>query len=292
MAKNHNVRLEEHQIETLTALIQSLDSEALPLYYGGNPSLSLFLQAIAEGRIALSRPWSEGELKLLLAALRSWQSSESGDGVDLFNILEKAEVGSDREPALKKRLLRLPTTEVEASLDDLIRNRLPFRMIDYQDIMNKLWSFDCYWADWWDSGDGVLRLRCWCQQTENNEDILPLRHNWNFVPARSPNLSVLPLDGQWREEGLEQVESELLFFGGMAKAYKSHPDDLYTQLIDFQGETVLSVHRQVWSSFWLFKFLSRYIDSVAIAQPTDLALLWRNKLVNIIQKIDSIPNLC
>lgn len=82
----------------------------------------------------------------------------------------------------------------------------------------------------------------------------------------------------------QHVVSQLLFFHSLAKAYFSHGDDEgLGQLEDMNGQTILRVKRRVWSSFWLFKDLSTYVDSVAIASPSELAVLWFEKLAKIVK---------
>ena len=82
-------------------------------------------------------------------------------------------------------------------LEEFLRRDRPFRLA-YQDAADRIWSFTVRYASIQRHEDRQY-LDCWCDQTEGNQDIEALRHNWSLRLDRIPSEAVLsPVEDLWQ----------------------------------------------------------------------------------------------
>jgi predicted DNA-binding transcriptional regulator YafY len=153
-------------------------------------------------------------------------------------------------------------TSIPPSLDspqarkilELLCNKTPFRF-SYADAAGKPFVFTVRY------GERVLRegyyyLECWCDETEDNQDLEPLRHNWCFRFDRVTNADAFfPLDAStWREEGMATIPVQFELYRGLAHAFREGEKD---RLDSWDGK-VKVVTRRITSTFWFIREIIRY----------------------------------
>ncbi len=147
---------------------------------------------------------------------------------------------------------------------ELISHKIPFR-IAYSDAAGKPFTFTARYAERV-KRDSQYYLECWCDETENNQDIEPLRHNWclRFDRVASSENSILPLDpSTWREEGMDSISVQFELHGGLAHAYRLRPNDCE----DHWDGVTRKVTRKVTATFWFIREIVRYTKDCKVLSP-------------------------
>jgi len=137
---------------------------------------------------------------------------------------------------------------------ELITNKVPFHL-SYVDAAGRFFTFTARYAE------VVYRekrhyLECWCDQTENNQDIPGLQHNWSLRIDRIPeeDSAVVPLDSATWREGLEVLPVQFELYGWLAHAYVLQPNDR----LDYWDKKTKVITRQITSTFWFIREVIQY----------------------------------
>ena len=133
-----------------------------------------------------------------------------------------------------------------------------------------------------------LYLDCWCEETEGNQDISELHHNWSLRLDRIPNDSLItPIPkGKWRSQ-LDSVSAEFHLFDGLARSYRTKTAiDIANELISIDP-LVRQITRQVTSSFWFFREILPYGEDCLLISPEKVRKRFYDKLQRLYRRYES-----
>jgi len=252
--------------------------------WGDKPNVSKLIKAIAlkELKIAINDDWSNQRIETLEKARKLL--------LDLGFILEAEEIAkilieraefqhifSNRE---MEKFLAKPKPLWRENIENFIKRQQPFKLT-YQDASDNLWNFTVI--------HGQLRiiekhqyLVCTCRETEGNDDIIELKHNWTLRLDRIQEAVVNRVELSWQPE-LDMIEAEFKVYGGLAFGYGKEEikqDDIFQGEIEGNPPHRL-IRRKVWSSFWFFREIARYWDNCQIISPNSLREKFYQKLLNL-----------
>ncbi|WP_198808626.1 helix-turn-helix transcriptional regulator [Leptolyngbya sp. BL0902] len=238
--------------------------------WGDRPNISKLLKAIATGklRLAANHDWDKDRIDRLARGLNLLKDEGYWEeALTLAQLLlERSELNYPLRQELQAWVDR-PGIPWRLEIDRCIRQQRPFRLT-YQDAANRVWHFTVRHAKI-ERYEDHQYLHCWCDETEGNQDIAPLHHNWTFRLDRIPDEAVLsPAAGPWQPE-LSYLEVEFFLVGGLALGYRSKTKaDIINE---WQPETQRRrVVRRISNTFWFLRDVRRYGADCCIASPADL----------------------
>ncbi|MGD1875100.1 MAG: hypothetical protein ACFB02_18850 [Mastigocoleus sp.] len=139
-------------------------------------------------------------------------------------------------------------------VDNLIEQQQPFRL-SYQDAAERLWSYTVLHARVVPI-EKRQYLMCRAEESEGNQDVEGLRHNWSLRLDRIAEAAVVSIEKPWLDD-LERIPVEFHLSGGLAFAYKRKYEDEFVS--ELQGEPpIRRVIRNISGTFWFFREISRY----------------------------------
>lgn len=238
--------------------------------WGDRPNISKLLKAIAKGklRLAANHDWDKERIDSLARGLNLLKDEGYGEeALTLAHVLlERSELNYPLRQELQAWVDR-PSAPWRLEIDRCLRQQRPFRLI-YQDAAERLRHFTVRHAQIVRYEDRQY-LNCWCDETEGNQDLETLRHNWTLRLDRIPDEAVIaPAEGHWQPE-LSHIEAEFFLRGGLALGYRSKTKaDLINE---WQPDTQRRrVVRRISNTFWFLREVRRYGSDCLIASPADL----------------------
>ena len=238
--------------------------------WGDNPNVSKLMKAIAQGKLLLAanHDWSRDRIDTLNRALNLLKDEGYlNEALSLACLLlERSELNHPLRQEIQAWVDQ-PSAPWRIDIDRCIRQQRPFRLT-YQDAANRLWNFTVRHAKV-ERHEDRQYLDCWCDETEGNQDVDALRHNWSLRLDRIPSEAVIsPAEGHWQPE-LSHIEVEFLLLGGLAFGYRSKTKaDLINE---WQPEVQQRrVVRRVSNTFWFLREVRRYGADCLISSPLDL----------------------
>lgn len=238
--------------------------------WGDRPNISKLLKAIAKGdlRLAANHDWDKSRIDSLTRGLNLLKDEGyRAEALTLAQLLlERSELNYPLRQELQAWVDR-PSTLWRLDIDRYIRQQRPFRLT-YQDAADRLWHFTVRHGKIVRYEDRQY-LNCWCDETEGNQDLASLRHNWSLRLDRIADEAVIsPAAGPWQPD-LSHIEAEFCLLGGLAVGYRSKTEaDLINE---WQPETQRRrVVRRVSNTFWFLREVRRYGADCLILSPADL----------------------
>jgi hypothetical protein len=265
--KNRSITLsiEEHEKVQLEQLALEFGQT-----WGDRPNVSKLLKAIAQGklRLAANHDWDRDRIDTLNRALNLLKDEGSlNEALALAHLLlERSELNHPLRQEIQA-WVEQPSAPWRIDIDRCIRQQRPFRLT-YQDAADRLWHFTVRHARI-DRHEDRQYLNCWCDETEGNQDVDALRHNWSLRLDRIPPEAVIsPAEGCWQPE-LSHIEVEFLLLGGLAFGYRSKTKaDLVNE---WQPERQRRrVVRRVSNTFWFLREVRRYGADCVISSPPSI----------------------
>ncbi|NJO47338.1 MAG: WYL domain-containing protein [Oscillatoriales cyanobacterium RM2_1_1] len=245
--------------------------EALALEFGktwgDRPNISKLIEAIARRElvIAPNHNWSQERIQALNRARTALVDvGELQMALAIAQLLlERSELTIPLRNELEKFLAR-PAAPWQLQIERYIRQQQPFQL-SYQDAAERLWQFTICYAELATHEDRQY-LDCWCRETEGNQDLPELQHNWCLRLDRINDAAVIATAGNWRS-GLAIIAVELHLFQGLAFAYRSKTarDEVNQWHPDIPN--VRRVVRHVSNTFWLIREVLRYGKDCEIVAP-------------------------
>jgi len=262
--KGHSITLSLKEQDK--AQLESLAIE-LGKTWGDRPNISKLIEAIARREliIAPNHDWTKERVNALNRARTALiDAGEIEMAVAIAQLLlERSELTIPLRHELEQFVAR-PMLPWRVEVQRYILRQQPFQL-SYQDAAGRIWHFTIRYAEI-ATHESRQYLDCWCEETEGNQDLPELTHNWCLRIDRIADAAVSPIPGQWRP-GLDTLTVELHLFRGLAFAYQSKT------AIDLVNEwatdlpQVRRVVRQVSSSFWLIREVLRYGKDCEIVSP-------------------------
>jgi predicted DNA-binding transcriptional regulator YafY len=276
--------------ETITLSIPSGTKEQLEeiarklgIFWGKSPSISGLLVAIAQQTPEARKLFSlnSEQVRALDQAFRILvDTGKIAESQILLNLLLDY---SNLEAPLQQSLIRLvnqPSDPWRLQVDELSQKKQPFQIL-YGNTQGTDLSFTVRYAEI-TFEEKRFYLNIWCDETQDiaNNDFPELIHNRCLRLDKIKG--VQPIDGQWRDNGLDFLNVYLHFYGGMVKAYQPKLNDISNEVI---GE-VRQVVRKVSNPFWLVREVMVYGNDCEIVSPENVRSLIKQKLIEQCQNYD------
>ena len=255
--------IEEHEKAQLEALALEFDQT-----WGDNPNVSKLVKAIAQGklRLAANHDWSRDRINTLNRIL-NWlkDDGQQNAALELAEILlERSELNDPRRYEIQSWVDN-PSAPWRIDLDRYLHLQRPF-CLTYQDAADRLWNFTVRHATI-ERHEDRQYLDCWCDETEGNQDIAALKHNWSLRLDRIPEGAMIArAEGHWQPE-LSYIDIEFHLLRGLAFGYQSKTKaDITVEWLPEQH--IKRVVRRVHNTFWFFREVRRYgADCIVVAPP-------------------------
>lgn len=263
--------------KSITLSVSERDKTALEhlalsfdMTWGDRPNISRLVEAIARGRlrIAANHDWNRERIDTLHQALNHLKDEGyAHEALALAHLLlERSELNYPLRQAIQAWVDR-PATPWRIDLDCCIRQQRPFRLV-YQDAADRIWQFTVRHARITRHEERQY-LDCWCDETEGNQDIADLRHNWSLRLDRIPDEAVIsPAPGHWQPE-LGHIAVEFHLLNRLALGYRTKTGaDLDNQWLAEQQQR--RVVRRIHNTFWFFREIRRYGADCVLVGPAEV----------------------
>ena len=173
---------------------------------------------------------------------------------------------------LRRSILQLvsqPSEGWRPRVDQLRKAQQPFHLL-YRNNQGEDLEYTVRYADV-SFEEKRFYLDIWCEETDDikNPDFAELIHNRCLRFDRIK--AIVPMDGQWRCEGLDFLAVYLHFRGELVKAYEPRVDKDIRMKSSERENPVRQVLRHVSNPFWLIREVFRYGKDCVIVSP-DLAI--------------------
>lgn len=271
--------------QSITLSISEREKDALEslaaefgMTWGDKANVSKLIKAIAlyQLRIAPNHDWKEPRIAALKQAIDALtDNGHIQPALELAHLLlERSELSNPIRQEIE-RFIGNPPPAWRLELERYMNRQQPFQLT-YQDAADRLWQFHIYYAQITRHEDR-LYLDCWCEETEGNQDIPELQHNWCLRLDRIPEAAVSPIKGKWIKE-LAFIPIEIHLLCGLALAYKSKKSqDTVNEMLPVVPP-IRRVVRKVSSTFWFFREVLRYGEDCVIASPETVRTRFRDKI--------------
>lgn len=248
--------------------------------WGEKANISQLIKAIARREliIAPNHDWGNQRIETLEQVRKLLLDNNLiSEAEEIARILqERSELSLQFRSEIEKFLAK-PKPQWRNRLENLIKRQQPFRLT-YQDVAERQWTFTVL--------HGELRLIekhqyliCTCDETEGNQDIPELKHNWTLRLDRIQDALIIPLEYEWQKE-LDSIPVKFKILNNLAFGYaKEEPkiDDI--SVGDIEGNPPQRIiTRKVWSTFWFFREIAGYWDDCLIISPDSVHKKFQAKL--------------
>ncbi|MGF1938417.1 MAG: WYL domain-containing protein [Nostoc sp. ChiQUE02] len=252
---------------------------------GERPNISALVEAIARQQflVAPNNNWSESRIRVLAQAIQTLTDTGQLEEAQVIAslLLERSEVSLPLRKEIE-RFLKTPPPPWRLEIERYILRQQPFQ-ISYHDAADRFWSFSIRYAQI-TLHERRQYLDCWCDETEGNQDLPELIHNWCLRLDRIPEAAIVPIEGEWHSS-LDRIEVEMHLFAGLAFAYQAKPeDDINEWLLD--KARVRRVVRRVSSTFWFSREVMQYAPDCIVISPENVRDRLKQKLLTLCQLYD------
>lgn len=268
--------ISEHEKAQLERLALKFDQT-----WGNNPNVSKLVKAIAQGklRLAANHDWSRDRINTLNRTL-GWLKDNGQLEAALqlaYILLERSELSIPLRHEIQD-WANNPSAPWRIEIERCIRLQRPF-CLSYQDAADRLWNFTVRYAVI-ERHEDRQYLDCWCDETEGNQDIKALKHNWSLRLDRIPEEAVISqAEGTWQPE-LSYVRVEFHLLRGLAFGYRSKTKaDVENSWLPDQR--IRRVIRQIHNTFWFFREVRRYGADCVVIGPEEVRDRYVRELANM-----------
>ena len=276
--------------ESITLSLKDYEKEALEelakeynMMWGDRPNISKLLKAIAKGEllVAANHNWSKKKIENLDKIRKILVDIGKIDEAKLIAkiLCDRAEINDPLRHEIENFLKqKIPNWRVK--LDGFIKRHQPFKLV-YQDAGDRVWQYTVLYGRI-EPIEKRFYLLCRCEETQGNQDIEELQHNWGLRLDRIKEAELIEINRNW-EDNLQQIHLEFHLFGRLAINYESKPEDIIVELKMTEDEqTYKRVVRNIFSTFWFFREIAPYWENCEIVSPQNV----RQKFVT--EKLQSL----
>ncbi len=239
------------------------------MMWGDRPNISRLVEAIARHELLIGRnnDWSKERITAVWQAAQALQDAGCTDAALIMaGLLQER---SELPNPLRKQVnafLNTPQIPWRTEVDRHIRQQVPFQLT-YRDATDRSWTFRIRHAR------NTFRerrqyLECWCEETEGNQDLPELQHNWTLRFDRIPEAALAPIQGAWRPH-LDTIDAEIHLLGSLAFAYQAKTEDRLDQWLT-DPPNLRRVVRPISNSFWFFREILPYGEDCILVGPAEL----------------------
>ncbi len=246
--------------------------------WGDRPNISKLIEAIARRQltIAPNNDWPQTRIQALDIARQ--QLLDLGKIDEALAIAELLSSRSELTLPFRAEIeafLSNPLPAWRQKIDSFIHRQQPFRL-SYRDAADRLWNYTVLHARIVPI-EKRQYLVCRCEESEGNEDVLGLEHNWTLLLHRIEDAAVISVDRTWLPD-LERISVEFHLFGRLAFNYRRKQGDV--EVSDLEGDPPMRrVTRQIFNTFWFFREIAPYWEDCAIASPDSVRDRFQQKLI-------------
>jgi predicted DNA-binding transcriptional regulator YafY len=271
--------------ETITLSIPDGSKEQLEeiarrlgIFWGKSPSISGLLVAIAQQQFEVGEPFrfSRSQVVALQQAIGLLKDSGFIEQAQITSslLLERGNLESPMRQSLLQQVSQ-PTEAWRILIDQLRQNQQPFHLL-YGNPQGQDLSYTVRYAEI-SFEEKRFYLDIWCDETEDikDTDFPELIHNRCLRLDRVKG--VVPVNGHWRQEGLDYLKVCLHFGKGMIKAYETKANDIRNEVM---GD-IRQVERKVANPFWLIREVLRYGEDCVIVSPENVRDRLKQKLLTL-----------
>jgi hypothetical protein len=252
----------------------------LGMMWGDRPNISKLVEAIARRQLLVfpNNNWSETRIRALERSIHALTDIGQIEQAKIIAqlLLERSELSLPLRAEIERFLENLPPGW-RLEIDRYILRQQPFQLT-YQDAAERLWNFTVRHAKV-TPHEKRQYLDCWCEETEGNQDLEDLHHNWCLRLDRIQDAAVTPVEGHWLPH-LDQIEVEMHLLKGLAFAYRAKPEDCANDWLPDQPR-VRRVVRKVSNTFWFLREIAPYWDDCVVVSPESVRKLFTEKLVSL-----------
>ncbi|HEY9726406.1 MAG TPA: WYL domain-containing protein [Chroococcales cyanobacterium] len=251
----------------------------LGILRGDRANISGLVEAIARQQflVAPNNDWSETRIQALARAVHTLtDAGQIEEATEIASLLlERSELSIPLREQIEG-FFKTPPPPWRLEIERYIRRQQPFQ-IAYRDAADRPWSFTIRHAQI-TFHEKREYLDCWCDETEGNQDLPELHHNWCLRLDRIPlGTAIVPVEGQWHSS-LSQIEVEMHLFGGLAFAYKAKPTDISNDWLT-EKPPVRQVVRRISSTFWFIRDVFPYGSDCVVVSPESVRARLTEKLM-------------
>lgn len=248
------------------------------MLWGDRPNISRLVEAIARRELLIGRnnDWSETRIRALHQSIQTLIDAGHPESAQIVAqlLVERSELPIPLRSQID-RYLETPLAPWRLEIDQYIRRQTPFQLT-YRDAADRPWSFTIHHVRI-TPYERRQYLECWCEETEGNQDLLELQHNWTLRLDRIPDAALNTVQGQWRPD-LDYLEIEMHLLKGLAFAYEAKTTDIHNEWIRDRNPPVKRVVRRVSNTFWFFREVFRYGEDCIIVSPAPVQERFKQKL--------------
>ncbi|XHX78532.1 MAG: WYL domain-containing protein [Stenomitos frigidus ULC029] len=255
------------------------------MLWGDRPNISRLVEAIAKRELLIGRnnDWSEARIRAVWQAAQALTDAGHPDAAQMLAELlsERSELALPLRKAIE-RFIETPSLPWRTEIDQYIRRQAPFQLT-YRDAADRPWTFTIRHARI-TFREKRQYLECWCEETEGNQDVPELQHNWTLRLDRIPDAARSPVEGQWRSS-LDTLDAEIHLFGGLAFAYQARPDDRLNEWLTDRpnGRRVV---RAISNTFWFFREILPYGDDCLLVGSESVRSRFITKLRSLCEQYE------
>jgi hypothetical protein len=264
--------LREQEKQELQAIAQELG-----ITWGNKPNISKLIEAIARRQLLVlpNNNWTEQRITALnQVRLALIDRGESEIALIIAQLLlERSELSIPLRQEIQS-FVDNPPPLWRQEIDRYIRSEQPFQL-NYRDATDRLWTFTISHAQirFYEKRE---YLECWCEETEGNQDLPELSHNWCLRLDRIFDAMTIPFQQKWKPT-LDTVEVEIHLYKGLAYAYNSPPADLVNEWCSDERQ-IKRIVRKVSNTFWFFRDIAPYYEDCRIIAPDSVRDRFRQKI--------------
>lgn len=259
--------------------------EALALEFGktwgDRPNISRLVEAIARRQliVAPNHNWTKERINALNRARTALvDAGEIQIAVAIADLLlERSELTIPLRNEIEQFIAK-STLPWRVEVDRYIRRQQPFQL-SYQDAAERVWNFTIRYAEIAIHEERQY-LDCWCEETEGNQDLPELSHNWCLRLDRITDAAISSVNGRW-QGGLATITVEMHLFAGLAFAYRSKTTK--DEINEWSPELpqVRRVVRRISNSFWFIREVLRYGQDCEIMSPVSVRNRFTHQLSSL-----------
>lgn len=238
--------------------------------WGDRPNVSKLMKAIAQGklRLAANHDWSRDRIDILNRALNLLKDEGYlNEALELaYLLLERSELNHPLRQEIQS-WVEHPSAPWRIDLNRCLRQQRPFKLT-YQDAADRIWNFTVRHGAI-ERHEDRQYLDCWCDETEGNQDVDALKHNWSLRLDRIPVEAVISrAEGHWQPKP-NSIQVEFHLLNGLAFGYRSKTEaDLTNEWLSEQQ--LRRVVRRIHNTFWFFREVRRYGADCIVIGPADV----------------------
>lgn len=260
-----NLSIAEHEKDRLEQIALELGQT-----WGDRPNVSKLIKSIAQGklRVAANHDWSRERVDTLIHGLNLLiDAGHINEAKCLAGVLvERSEINQPLREMIQA-FVSQPRKAWRPLIEHALKQFRPFRLT-YQDAAGRIFNFTVHHAKI-ERHENREYLDCWCDETEGNQDVDALKHNWCLRFDHIPDEAVIsPAGGLWQPE-LDYVDVEIHLLNRLAIAYESKSKSDRLNQWDPERQ-VRRVVRRITNTFWFFREVRRYGGDCIIVGPKEV----------------------